>query len=158
MILDGGSCSIGVESTVISFIDKEPVLLRPGGAPLEEIQSLIGPVLSPPQKGAVPLAPGQLENHYAPRTPLFFGIPPANLPNGKKVGLLCLEGPSDPSLYAAIEVLSDHGDLRQAAANLFAAIRRLDEKDLDVILALPVPNQGLGRAINDRLSKACQKK
>ncbi len=185
MILDGGPCLVGVESTVISFVDKEPVLLRPGGAPLEEIQSLIGPVriaaqtpgkpplargpqaegqaLGVPGQGAQPqngpglLAPGQLENHYAPHTPLVLGGSLESLPKGKRIGWLGLQAPADPGLFAALEVLSDHQDLREAAANLFAAIRRLDEKNLDVIWALPVPDQGLGRAINDRLAKASQK-
>jgi L-threonylcarbamoyladenylate synthase len=158
MILDGGPCRIGVESTVISFIDKEPVLLRPGGAPLEEIQALIGQVLVKPQAAGHPQAPGQLENHYAPHTPLVFGVRLESLPAGKRIGLLALGKPQNPSVFAAIETLSDHDDLRQAAANLFAAMRRLDEKNLDVILALPVPDQGLGRAINDRLAKASSKK
>jgi L-threonylcarbamoyladenylate synthase len=185
MILDGGPCRVGVESTVISFVDKEPVLLRPGGAPLEEIQSLIGPVrvaaqaagkpplargrqaegraLGVPGQGAQPqngpglMAPGQLESHYAPRTPLVFGGSLESLPKDKRIGWLGLERPADPSPFAALEVLSEHQDLREAAANLFAAIRRLDEKNLDVIWALPVPDQGLGRAINDRLAKASQK-
>ncbi len=158
MILDGGPCQIGVESTVVSFIDKEPVLLRPGGAPLEEIQALIGPILLLAKAAGRPQAPGQLESHYAPRTPLFLGVPLESLPAGKKIGFLGLGKPLDSSPFAAVEVLSDHDDLRQAAANLFAAMRRLDEKNLDVIWALPVPDQGLGRAINDRLAKASQKK
>ncbi len=157
-VLDGGPCQIGVESTVISFIDKEPVLLRPGGAPLEDIQALIGQVMIPAKPAGHPQAPGQLESHYAPRTPLLLGVALESLPPGKKIGLLALGKLQDPSPYAAIETLSDHDDLRQAAANLFAAMRRLDEKNLDFILALPVPDQGLGRAINDRLAKASQKK
>jgi L-threonylcarbamoyladenylate synthase len=157
MILDGGACVVGVESTVISFVNKEPVLLRPGGVPLEEIQALIGQVLVQPKAADKPQAPGQLESHYAPRTPLFWGTPLELLPAGKKVGLLALQKPMDASAFAAVEVLSDHGDLRQAAANLFAALRRLDGMNLDAIYALPVPDQGLGRAINDRLAKASRK-
>jgi len=186
MILDGGPCQVGVESTVVSFIDKEPVLLRPGGAPLEEIQALIGPVrlqekagsqsplargpqaegqaLGVPGQGAQPqngpglIAPGQLESHYAPRTPLILGKPGEAPPQGKRVGWLGLGKPADTGLFAAVEVLSEHQDLKEAAANLFAAVRRLDESNLDVIWALPVPDQGLGRAINDRLTKASHKK
>jgi len=157
MILDGGACVVGVESTVISFVNKEPVLLRPGGVPLEEIQALIGQVLVQSKAADTPHAPGQLESHYAPRTPLFLGTPLELLPAGKKVGLLAFQKPMDASAFAAVEVLSDHGDLRQAAANLFAALRRLDGMNLDAIYALPVPDQGLGRAINDRLAKASQK-
>src|SRR5581483_6350011 len=157
MILDGGPCAIGVQSTVVSFIGKEPLLLRPGGAPLEEIEALIGLVSVQVKSLDKPSAPGQLESHYAPKTPLFFGVPLGSFPIGKKAGLLALEKPLNPAPYAVIEVLSDHGDLREAAANLFAAMRRLDEKNLDFIWALPVPDQGLGRAINDRLAKASTK-
>ncbi len=157
MILDGGPCQVGVESTVVSFVDQEPLLLRPGGAPLEEIQALIGPVRVAAKAAGQPLAPGQLESHYAPRTPLVLGGSLESLPKGKRIGWLALQAPADPSPFAALEVLSGHQDLREAAANLFAAMRRLDEKNLDVIWALPVPDQGLGRAINDRLSKASRK-
>lgn len=161
MILDGGPCRIGVESTVVSFINKEPMLLRPGGAPLEEIQALIGPVRvteKAPEQAQDLLAPGQLESHYAPRTPLILAGPQEAPPRGKRLGWLGFGKPADPGLFAAVEPLSEHQDLREAAANLFAAMRRLDEKNLDVIWALPVPDQGLGRAINDRLTKASRKK
>jgi len=157
MILDGGPCGIGVESTVLSFAGREPVLLRPGGLPLEEIQSLIGKVSLEAATSEKPLAPGQLLNHYAPRTMLVLDIPPADLPRDKKIGLLAFQKPEDPSAYAWVEVLSPSGDLREGAANLFAAMRRLDEKNLDVIIARLVPNEGLGRAINDRLTKASRK-
>jgi L-threonylcarbamoyladenylate synthase len=76
------------------------------------------------------------------------------LDKNKRTGLLSLDPPSDLSPFKAIEILSSNGDLREAAANLFAAIRRLDEQGLDLILAQPVPEQGLGRAINDRLARA----
>lgn len=158
MILDGGPCQVGVESTVVSFMDKEPMLLRPGGASLEEIQALIGPVRIAEKTPGQPLAPGQLESHYAPRTPLILAGPQETHPHGKRLGWLGLNKPADPGPFAAVEVLSERQDLREAAANLFAAIRRLDEKNLDAIWALPVPNQGLGRAINDRLTKASHKK
>ncbi len=158
MILDGGPCQVGVESTVLSFIDKEPVLLRPGGAPLEEIQALIGPVRVAQKAPGQILAPGQLESHYAPRTPLILAGPQEALPQGQRLGWLGLGKPADPGPFAAVESLSEHQDLREAAANLFAAVRRLDERNLDVIWALPVPDQGLGRAINDRLTKASHRK
>jgi L-threonylcarbamoyladenylate synthase len=158
MILDGGPCSVGVESTIISFLEKEPVLLRPGGAPLEEIQALIGPVRVHTTAVEKPLAPGQLPQHYAPLTPMVLDESLESIPEGKKIGLLTFKEPSDATSFKAVEVLSHKGDLREAAANLFAAMRRLDEKGLDLILAHPVPHEGLGRAINDRLYKASHKK
>ncbi len=157
LILDGGPCSVGVESTVVSFTGKDAVLLRPGGVSLEEIQALIGQVLLPPATGTNILSPGQLEHHYAPRTPLYLEGSGAALPSGKKKGLLTLQEPPDPSAFVAMEILSPRGDLKEGAANLFAAMRRLDEKHLDFILARPVPGEGLGRAINDRLRRASQK-
>jgi L-threonylcarbamoyladenylate synthase len=158
MILDGGPCSVGVESTVLSFMEKEPALLRPGGVSLEEIQALIGKVLVPTTATDKPLAPGQLLHHYAPRTPLVLDDSLESLPTGKKIGLLSFRKPETSYPFEAVEILSEKGDLKEAAANLFAAVRRLDEKKLDLILAHPVPHEGLGRAINDRLYKASQKK
>lgn len=109
MILDGGPCGIGVESTVISFMGKEPVLLRPGGLPLEEIQALIGKVAVEPGASGKPLAPGQLLNHYSPRTPMLLDPPAGSLPPGKKIGLLAFQKPDDPSPYSWVEVLSPGG-------------------------------------------------
>jgi L-threonylcarbamoyladenylate synthase len=154
MILDGGPCQVGVESTIISFAEKEPVLLRPGGLSLEEIESIIGKVLVYKGSSDKPIAPGQLLQHYSPRTPLRL-IPGETPAGGAKTGWLGLQNP--PTGFAVVEVLSQKGDLKEAAANLFAAMRRLDEKNLDLILAQPVPDQGLGRAINDRLYRASQK-
>ncbi len=158
MVLDGGPCAVGVESTIVSFLEKEPALLRPGGAPLEEIQALIGPVRVVTAAAEKPLAPGQLPQHYAPRTPLVLDESLERLPEGKKIGLLTLKEPRDSTPFTAVEVLSYKSDLREAAANLFAAMRSLDEKSLDVIIAQAVPHEGLGRAINDRLYKASHKK
>jgi L-threonylcarbamoyladenylate synthase len=155
LILDGGACEIGVESTIISLVGKKPVLLRLGGVPLEEIEALIGPVAVSTQSGPKPLAPGQLESHYAPRTLMVLG--PQTKLTGGKAGYLGLKEPGNPGAYQAIEVLSAKGDLREAAANLFAALRRLDEIGLDHIEAFPVPNEGLGQAINDRLGRAAHK-
>jgi L-threonylcarbamoyladenylate synthase len=155
MVLDGGPCQVGVESTIISFVEKEPVLLRPGGLSLEEIEFIIGKVLIFKGSSDKPMAPGQLLQHYSPRTPLRL-IPTGEIPATQgKSGWLGLQNP--PSGFAVVEVLSQKGDLKEAAANFFAAMRRLDEKNLDLILAQPVPDQGLGRAINDRLYRASYK-
>jgi L-threonylcarbamoyladenylate synthase len=157
LILDGGPCSVGVESTVLSLVESKPVLLRPGGVSLEEIRALVGDVEVQTTAGEKPLSPGQLLRHYATRTPLVLDPKPESFPAGKKMGLLSLQKPRDASPFAAVEVLSASGNLREAAANLFSALRRLDEKGLDLIVASPVPDEGLGRAINDRLLKASQK-
>jgi L-threonylcarbamoyladenylate synthase len=157
LVLDGGACPVGVESTIVSLAGDEPLLLRPGGLPIEEIEAVIGPVSRTPRTASQPVvAPGMLPRHYAPRTPLktVRGDIPTSLVPGGKVGLLAFRSGPHPSPFAATEVLSASGDLREAAANLFGAIRRLDARGVDLILAQTVPNHGLGLAINDRLARA----
>jgi L-threonylcarbamoyladenylate synthase len=155
-ILDGGSCEVGVESTIISFIEGEPRLLRPGGIPLEEIESVIGRVAIVSSHQEKPAAPGMLPRHYAPRTPIMLNWSEESLKayKGKKVGLLAFQKPKHTLKYNHVEVLSKEGDLREAAANLFSSIRHLDGLGLDLILAESVPDTGLGRAIMDRLRRA----
>ncbi len=156
LILDGGSCPVGVESTIVSFLEKRPGLLRPGGISLEEIESFIGKVEIPSLGEGKPSAPGMLPRHYAPQTPIILDWierGPGSY-KGKKIGLLVFKKPANDLKYDHLEVLSKKGDLREAAANLFSAIRRLDALNLDLILAEAVPEVGLGRAIMDRLRRA----
>lgn len=155
-ILDGGPCEVGVESTIVSFSEEGPELLRAGGIPLEEIESLIGKVSLNDTKGERPLAPGMLPRHYAPRTPVLLNWNKVSRVEFKerRIGLLAFKEPTNFFDFSHIEILSKKGDLREAAANLFSAMRRLDRLGLDLILAEPVPEIGLGRAIMDRLRKA----
>ncbi len=157
-VLDDGPCRVGVESTVISFVDSpdgKPTLLRPGGITLEEIESTIGPVAKHTHEESRPSSPGQLTQHYSPSTRLVLAdAVAADELKGRKKGLLSFRPPGSVEDYAATEVLSEEGSLREAAVNLFAAIRRLDAQGLDVIVAEPVPETGLGRAIMDRLRRA----
>jgi len=159
LILDGGPCEVGVESTILSFLEKRPRLLRPGGVSLEEVESIIGKVEIDPVKEERPSAPGMLARHYAPRTPIVLDWSDKDLGSyeGKKIGLLAFQEPVNCLKFDHVEVLSKKGDFREAAANLFAAIRRLDAVKLDLILAEPVPEVGLGRAIMDRLRRASHK-
>jgi L-threonylcarbamoyladenylate synthase len=164
LILDGGPCSVGVESTVVGFDDGQPCILRHGGLTQEEIERVVGPVQSRQNPASGPAeSPGMLPQHYAPRTPLAM-VEPGDLAAdstlrkslaGRRVGLLLLEPNSDTHGFEAVEVLTDDGNLRDAAAAFFAALRRLDATNVDQILALPFPAEGLGRALNDRLSRAC---
>ncbi|MCX5660745.1 MAG: L-threonylcarbamoyladenylate synthase [Planctomycetota bacterium] len=163
MILDGGPCQHGLESTVVSFMEDPPVLLRPGGMPAETIEDLIGPLARRPRAGSPAMSPGMLDRHYAPHTPLVLHRAGSTFdPVGRRVGLLMLRLPPDDAGYAkdyakgfaAVEELSPAEDLRQAAANLFAAMRRLDAAGLELIYAHLVPDSGLGLAINDRLRRA----
>jgi L-threonylcarbamoyladenylate synthase len=158
LVLDGGPCETGVESTIVSFVTGRPVLLRPGGLPLEALQELVGPLEVPAIDPAHPMAPGQLPSHYAPHTPLFLATaeaPPEAA--GRKPGLLLIGPGRVVSGYELIEVLSPSGDLREAAAGLFAALRRLDAAGLTGIVAELTTDHGLGRAINDRLTRASRR-
>jgi L-threonylcarbamoyladenylate synthase len=136
-ILDGGPCEVGVESTIVSFKEKRPRLLRPGGVPLEEIESVIGTVEVSTAEVDRPAAPGMLPRHYAPRTPIVleWDEKDFNSKKSKKVGLLAFQEPISSIKFHHVEILSKKGDMREAAANLFAAIRHLDTLNLDLILA-----------------------
>ena len=161
LVLDGGACSVGIESTIISFCDGPPLLLRPGGVPVEEIEALIGPVARPPLSSQQKVsAPGMLSRHYAPRTQFQVVSGPASAcaHAGERTGLLTLKKTARAADFAAAEFLSEQGNLREAAANLFGAMRRLDEQGLERIVAETVPDVGLGRAINDRLIRAAGSK
>ncbi len=156
LILDGGPCRVGVESTIVALGGPLPLVLRPGGISLEELEQVVGPVLLESRTPEVPQGPGQLSRHYATRTRLEIlgeDNPAAQPGPREKVGLVALKCPLNPARYAAVEVLSEPGDLREAAANLFAALLRLDRLGLDRIVAVPLPEQGLGLAIMDRLRR-----
>jgi L-threonylcarbamoyladenylate synthase len=156
LIVDGGATPVGVESTIVACLG-EPALLRPGGVPSEAIERTLGRPLSRPAVEAlsqdnVPLAPGMLASHYAPRTPLRLdaaGIEPGE-------ALLAFGPTLVPGAERALRVLnlSPRGDLIEAAANLFACLRTLDAVGAPCIAAMPVPHDGLGEAINDRLARA----
>ncbi len=155
-ILDGGPCEIGVESTIVSFIDERPKLLRPGGIPLEEIEAIVGEIEIKNIDANKPLSPGMLPRHYAPRTPIIIGLSEEEIEKyrGKKIGFLAFKRPANIFKFDYMEVLSEKGDLREAATNLFSALRRMDSMGLDIIFAESFPEIGLGRAIMDRLRKA----
>jgi L-threonylcarbamoyladenylate synthase len=155
LIIDGGATPVGVESTVIACLD-EPTMLRPGGVPREAIERALGkPLAQPSAETAVddaPLAPGMLASHYAPRTPLRLDV------RDVAVGECLLAfGPNlVPGSERAMRVLnlSRRGDVIEAAANLFSHLRALDGEGANTIAVMPVPHDGLGEAINDRLLRA----
>ena len=155
-ILDGGACEVGVESTILSLAGGEPLLLRMGGLELEEIEAAIGRVRVAPPTDDVPLAPGRTLRHYAPRTRLVLEEDLAAVKGDARAGLLTFRGRGDEGTFGGAEALSRSGDLREAAARLFAALRRLDALGLETIHAELVPERGLGRAINDRLRRAAR--
>lgn len=159
MILDGGPCEVGIESTIIEFTDTKPVLLRAGGISVEEITEEIGKVVIATENGKKPQAPGQLSYHYAPKTKLKIVQPDQmDLNTRKKAGFLFFQMPKKYPKSGYYEILSKLGMLDEAATNLFSALHKLDAQGLEVIFAEPVPEEGLGRAIMDRLRKAEKKK
>ncbi|MBV8925022.1 MAG: threonylcarbamoyl-AMP synthase [Bradyrhizobium sp.] len=155
MIIDGGAVDVGIESTIVGCFE-EPILLRPGGLPREAIERVLGRALAQPQAdaesdGARPLAPGMLASHYAPRTRVRLEA--ADIARGE--ALLAFGQPFRGAEQAmAIMNLSERGDLNEAAANLFGYLRALDARMAKTIAVMPIPNHGLGEAINDRLRRA----
>ena len=148
-VLDGGPCPVGVESTIVGLAGP-PVLLRPGGLPAEAVEAALGAPLAMPQSAGAgpaaqaPTAPGQLASHYAPAAALRLN---ARAPRDGEVTLGFGPGACDLNL-------SETGDLTEAAANLFGHLHRLDAAGARAIAVAPIPDRGLGRAINDRLARA----
>jgi L-threonylcarbamoyladenylate synthase len=149
MILDGGPCKLGIESTVVSLLGETPVLLRLGATPREEIERVLGHPLVTAKSDAPIASPGQLATHYAPSTPLRL-----NVLQPEPGDALLAFGPHAPDFEGRTINLSHRGDLSEAAANFFAALRELDISGVSAIAVMPIPNQGLGEAINDRLRRA----
>ncbi len=149
LIVDGGPCRVGLESTVIDLTGDSPILLRPGGVALEAIEAVIGrSIPSALDDEEHPKSPGMLARHYAPRAVLRLDAASAE-PGETLLGF----GPDAP---AGAVNLSISGDLEEAAANLFALLHRLDET-ASRIAVMPIPDTGLGRAINDRLRRAAKR-
>ncbi|MER7333309.1 MULTISPECIES: L-threonylcarbamoyladenylate synthase [unclassified Micromonospora] len=154
VVLDGGPTRCGIESTIVDARGERPVVLRLGALPLEALEEAVGPVTVRPGSSGQPVAPGTLAAHYAPRTPLRLasgGEPPAA--DGVRRGFLAFREPPAGD-WAAVEVLSAAGDLTEAAARLFDALHELDATGVAEIVVEPVPEAGVGRAINDRLRRA----
>lgn len=159
LILDGGPCRVGVESTILHVpVHGRPTLLRPGGTPLEALEAVVGPIeiLQKTADNIPQLAPGMLSSHYAPRTPVSLVESFDGLPEPAEWGILSPGPVPDAGRFGAVEILSERGDLAAAAANLFAALRRLDRTGVRWIAATLCPEAGLGRAINDRLRRAAR--
>ena len=149
MILDGGPCQLGLESTVIGLNDSVPVLLRTGALPREAIEAVLGQRLATQNAGAAPMSPGQLASHYAPLAPLRLDTTRPHVGEA-----LLAFGPEAPDFAGPTINLSPSGDLDEAAVNFFAALRSLDAAGADAIAVMPIPTHGLGEAINDRLRRA----
>lgn len=156
LILDGGPCAVGLESTVLLLSEDKPMLLRAGGIPLEEIEAMVGPVWQATPVDDRPQAPGQLKHHYAPRKPLRLVRDIAEIPSQANVGWLAFGTQNAAvSFRGVVENLSPTGDLREAAVNFFRSLRALDDDPrVGTLYALALPARGLGLAINERLERA----
>lgn len=146
-VLDGGAAEVGLESTIVDLSGKTPHLLRPGGIALEELEEVLGPILQ-----GVPISiksPGQLNSHYAPRCPLIM-----NVKERSEGAAYIAFGPDFPESCPGLFNLSPTGDLKEAASHLFARMREADQAGYSYIEVAPIPNEGLGLAINDRLKRA----
>lgn len=157
VILDGGECRKGLESTIVGFEHGQPVLYRRGSIPAEEIEKITGPLKVVTNNDEAPLAPGMQSRHYAPDTPTILTDDVAGklgALEGKKIGLLLFQNPVEHKDVVHCEILSASGNLEEAASNLYAALHRLDGAALDVIVAERVPDTGLGKTINDKLERA----
>ena len=156
-ILDGGPSEIGLESTIVGFEKGDLCVYRLGGLSLEALESTAGSAVQKIAKSSNPAAPGMLTTHYAPRKPLLlrdFAV----IPVSARVGVLQFQKSSaffaeDPRVVKRL-ILSEKGDLEQAAQRLFALLRELDQSEAEYIVAEKCPESFLGRAINDRLSRA----
>lgn len=152
-VIDGGGTQVGLESTIVACLDDDPRLLRPGGVPREEIEAVLGrPLASDTANDVDPRAPGMLASHYAPRAAVRLG---AERIEPDEAALLF--GPDVPSGIEGARVtlnLSKSGDLMEAAAHLFSYLRMLDASGAATIAVAPIPQEGLGEAINDRLQRA----
>ncbi|MBA4849915.1 L-threonylcarbamoyladenylate synthase [Emticicia sp. BO119] len=157
-ILDGGDCQVGIESTIVGFVDNEAIIYRKGGLSIEAIETIVGKVNVIEHSSSNPLAPGMLKSHYAPKKPLILLNKNQVIePEKKKIAYL---GFKQYNPFIPVEnqlLLSPNGDFREAARHLFAYMRYLDAMDVDIIYTELLPEKELGRAINDRIRRATVK-
>lgn len=152
-ILDGGDCKVGIESTIVGFEDDKPTIYRMGGLSVERLELVIGKVQTQTHSSSNPKAPGQLKSHYAPLKKVIVG----NIEelfkqhSSTRIGLITFKKDfHHPYQF----ILSPSASIDEAAQHLFTALRELDKMPIDIILTEFVPEQGLGKAINDRLIRA----
>jgi L-threonylcarbamoyladenylate synthase len=157
VILDGGNCPNGIESTIIGFEGEQPILYRHGSIPIEEIEKIVGHIKIHTKDNIAPNAPGMFTKHYAPKTKSFL-IKDLDIAlksiDSKKIGVLQFQDSLKSSRPLAKYTLSPKGDFKEATKNLYAYLHELDALDLDIILIEKLPNINLGKSINDRLKRA----
>ena len=160
VILEGGPCIKGIESTIIGFENGQAMLYRQGSTKVEDIEKITGPLqIRVHANNESVVAPGMLSKHYAPKTTTILtdNISSEIEKNlDKRIGILQFKPTTLPSFVIAIETLSQTGDIEEAAKNLYAAMHRLDYQNLDLIIAQKMPAYGMGLAINDKLERAAK--
>ncbi|WP_396147005.1 L-threonylcarbamoyladenylate synthase [Flavobacterium sp.] len=160
MVLDGGNCENGIESTIVGFENEKAILYRLGSISVEDIESIIGPIQIVNKNDSSPNAPGMLSRHYAPKTKTILSenieYEIKNYPTSK-IGVLSFKDLNINDENIEKEILSIKGSLKEATSNLYAAMHRLDKKGLDLIIAEKFPENDLGKSINDRLERATKK-
>jgi L-threonylcarbamoyladenylate synthase len=155
-ILDGGSCEVGLESTIVGEENGEIIIYRLGGLSIDDIELVVGKISVQLNQSSNPKAPGQLKSHYAPKKPVYIGnvIELQNTHAGKKIGAIVFGNDLVLNENTVVKNLSSSKNYQEAAVNLFSFLRELDEADVDVIICELLPETGLGLAINDRLRRA----
>jgi L-threonylcarbamoyladenylate synthase len=157
MVLEGGECKNGIESTIIGFENNEAILYRLGAISVEDIEKIIGNIQIKNKTDTTPNAPGMVAKHYAPKTKMYLLDDIDEFienTESKKIGVLRFQEELNATRFEHIEILSKSGDLKEATSKLYAALHKLDSLDLDIIVAERFPDVGLGKSINDRLERA----
>lgn len=157
MVLDGGFCTSGIESTIIGFENDEPIIYRLGALAIEDIEAVIGKVIVKNKKEENPDAPGMLAKHYAPKTKTILSdtiLADIEEHPHKKIGVISFDKDYFSDKITHQIILSKKSDLAEATANLYNAMHELDAKNLDIIIIEKMPNKGLGISMNDRLQRA----
>ena len=158
-IVDGGACQVGVESAIVSLLGEVPTILRPGAITAEMVEKVLGKVklgISSSKPGKPMTAPGQCDTHYRPQVPLYYGEVPQGYALPKRTARIAF-GNTEGAVPETAN-LSKTGDLVEATAKLYALMHELDKPEYDLILVDPIPDAGLGMALNDRLRRASIKK
>jgi L-threonylcarbamoyladenylate synthase len=161
LIIDGGTCTVGIESTVLSLLNDKPTILRPGSITQEQLEAMLHcsiPVVKHIESASAPIpSPGLLLKHYAPRTPvkLLSSVDEQSLTQYQRIGVILFDKKSSvPEHACVVSYASTSGNPEEVAANLFSQLRALDEQKLDVIAVDSCESSGIGLAIMDRLARA----
>jgi L-threonylcarbamoyladenylate synthase len=160
LILDGGTCKSGLESTIIGFENDQVILYRHGAISIEAIESITGKLISNTHQDATPIAPGMLSKHYAPNTNTIATSDlkkEMSLYSNRKIGVVAFKELDFEAKNCNVEVLSKNGLLEEAAKNFYAALHRLDKENLELIIIEQLPDYSLGKTINDRIQRAIKK-